>query len=327
MNGPFQRRDIGLMVKALDEDSSITQSYLGTLLASYGLTDLEGNREKRATFLIKSIFDGPNGQENLRELLNEVYWEDSRADSRRGLASSDRLMQRLNELFDLDEDGIPPIASSYSSSATANPLAQSTRIHSVAMQPTGGPAVQQSTVPEPSGTTPHNSRVFVVHGRDDYAHQELNKFLHHLGLRVYSWNQAKLDAPGQQPTTLEIVRTGLNHCQAILVLFTPDDVANVKPEFVKPNDGPHEINPTGQARQNVIFEAGMAIAAAPTKTLFLRYGETREISDISGHNWTSLSNDWSERQLLVEQLKKLELDVDGTKNFGDTNHGDFPPRS
>jgi len=311
----------------MDEDSSITQSYLGTLLASYGLDDIEGNREKRATFLIKSIFNGRNGQENLRELLNEVYWEDPRSFSRRGLGSSDRLMQRLNELFELDEDGIPPIAGGNHSAATASPPAQSTQTHSVAVQPTGGPAVPQTSVLEPASTAAHNSRVFVVHGRDDYAHQELNKFLHHVGLRVYSWNQAKLDAPGSQPTTLEIVRTGLNHCQAILVLFTPDDVANVKPEFAKPNDGPHEINPTGQARQNVIFEAGMAIAAAPTKTLFLRYGETREISDISGHNWTSLSNDWAERQLLVEELKKLGLDIDGTKNFGDTSHGDFPPRS
>jgi hypothetical protein len=70
----------------------------------------------------------------------------------------------------------------------------------------------------------------------------------------------------------------------------------------------------------------MAIAAAPDKTILVRYGKTREISDISGHNWTSLSNSWEERKLFVEQLKKLELDVDDSKNFGDQSHGDFPSR-
>jgi predicted nucleotide-binding protein len=324
VSGPFLRRDIGLIVKAMDDDSTITQSYLGTLFASYGIDEIAGNREKRATFLVKSMLDGFKGQETLRALLNEIYWEDSRSEFRRGVASSSRLMKRLNELFAIDDDGIPPITST---DARPVPVArpESPPVSSNHVQ-TGAATVTSASTQAPLNGVSHNSRVFVVHGRDDYAHRELSKFLHHIGLRVYSWNQAKLDAPGSTPTTLEIVRTGLNHCQAIIVLFTPDDIAHVRPDFAKSDDGPHETQPTGQARQNVIFEAGMAIAAAPDKTILVRYGKTREISDISGHNWTSLSNSWEERKLFVEQLKKLELDVDDSKNFGDQSHGDFPSR-
>jgi predicted nucleotide-binding protein len=88
----------------------------------------------------------------------------------------------------------------------------------------------------------------------------------------------------------------------------------------------HEAEATGQARQNVIFEAGMALAVAPARTLLVRYGKTQKMSDIDGHNWTTLSNQYPERKLFLGESTKAGLDVDEHMDITDTKHGDFPPR-
>jgi Predicted nucleotide-binding protein containing TIR-like domain len=44
--------------------------------------------------------------------------------------------------------------------------------------------------------------------------------------------------------------------QAVVVLFTPDDLAQLRTDLLDASDGSHERKLSGQPRANVLFEAG-----------------------------------------------------------------------
>lgn len=145
--------------------------------------------------------------------------------------------------------------------------------------------------------------------------------LKQMDIRPITWNEAVSLSPSQN--TLDIVMAGISHAQAVIVLFTPDDLARLKDEFLKDDDGPHERYQTGQARPNVILEAGIAYAKEPTKTIFARVGKTREISDIAGFNWVQLSQDYNDRDRLRRELLKAGVELDQTANIIDEAAGKF----
>ncbi len=64
--------------------------------------------------------------------------------------------------------------------------------------------------------------------------------------------------------------------------MTPDDIARVKDEFIKSEDFEYEREPTGQPRQNVLIEAGMALGLFFNRTVLLQFGQLRPPSDIAG---------------------------------------------
>jgi predicted nucleotide-binding protein len=97
---------------------------------------------------------------------------------------------------------------------------------------------------------------------------------------------------------------------AVVVLMTPDDLGKVKPEFSDPSDDPREGRYTGQARQNVVFEAGWAMGADPEHVVLVRVGDVRMLSDIDGLNYVHLTGDISSRKSLVSRLKNCGLAVD-----------------
>lgn len=180
----------------------------------------------------------------------------------------------------------------------------------------------QQFEPIAKSSTPSRKRsVFIVHGRDMSNKNALVALLKQMDIRPITWNEAVSLSPSQN--TLDIVMAGINHAQAVIILFTPDDLARLKNEFLKDDDGPHERNETGQARPNVILEAGIAYAKEPTKTIFARVGKTREISDIAGFNWVQLSQDYNDRDRLRRELLKAGVELDHTTNLIDEAAGKF----
>ncbi|WP_144832525.1 TIR domain-containing protein [Microbacterium sp. BH-3-3-3] len=169
-----------------------------------------------------------------------------------------------------------------------------------------------TSAPEPrKAAEAHTSRyVFVVHGRDTTAHKSLVAFLTSLDLRVVTWDEATTHAGGGTPHTLDIVRAGIDMSDAVVVLMTPDDLGYVKHDFFQPGrDDPREASPSGQARQNVIFEAGWAMALRPDKVVLVRIGDVRPLSDIDGLNYVWLRNDVDSRRALITRLINCELAV------------------
>ncbi len=65
-----------------------------------------------------------------------------------------------------------------------------------------------------------------------------------------------------------------------------------------------------QPRQNVIYEAGMAMALAPTRTLIVATPGTKTLSDLAGRHVAYLSNSLQARKRVVGRLQTMGLRVD-----------------
>jgi predicted nucleotide-binding protein len=145
--------------------------------------------------------------------------------------------------------------------------------------------------------------VFVVHGRDLKARAELTHFLASLEIKILEWNKAVTLTKKPNPYIGEVIDAGFQHSQAIVVLFTPDDEARLKATFVKTADQAFERNLTGQPRQNVTFEAGMALSKYPGNTVLVRVGNIRPMSDIGGLHILQLADSAATRKSFVSKLK------------------------
>ncbi len=153
--------------------------------------------------------------------------------------------------------------------------------------------------------------VFLVHGRDLEARDALIELLHGFDLRVVTWREAASRAgEGGTPYTGDIVRAGMDMADAVVVLLTPDDVGYVRPKFRQHRDGADELRPTGQARLNVIFEAGMAMALGRGRVVIVEVGATRGLSDTAGIHTIRLRDDVDSRKDLAFRLRDAGLTVD-----------------
>jgi predicted nucleotide-binding protein len=98
----------------------------------------------------------------------------------------------------------------------------------------------------------------------------------------------------------------------VVVLMTPDDLAYLKEEFRHAGDPPHEVEATGQARPNVLFEAGMAMGRDEGRTVLVELGALRPFSDVGGRHVIRLNNTTQRRQEFATRLQAAECPVDLT---------------
>jgi predicted nucleotide-binding protein len=139
----------------------------------------------------------------------------------------------------------------------------------------------ESTAPERSSGTraTDRSKVFVIHGRDAEAKAAVFELLGAFGLRPLEWEELVKATGELNPDVLDVVVKGFEMAQAALVLFTPDDVVELHPELQDPD---HREERSCQPRPNVLLEAGMARVLHPDRTLIVRLGNLRMITDITG---------------------------------------------
>ncbi len=158
------------------------------------------------------------------------------------------------------------------------------------------------------------SKVFVVHGRNLQARDGIFDFLRTIGLNPIEWSQALNLVETAGPFVGEILEKAFQNAQAVVVLLTPDDLAHLKEKYVQLGDPPHEKEPTGQPRPNVLFEAGMAFGSHPDRTILVEIGKCRPFSDIAGRYVIRWDNTSMRRQDLVNALKraKCKVEADGT---------------
>lgn len=174
-------------------------------------------------------------------------------------------------------------------------------------------AGEQRPVAARTRETELDNAVFVIHGRDKKARREFYAFLRAIGLRPVEWAEVLGETGKGLPHIGEVLRTVMSRGRAIIVFSTPDDVAALKPEHAD-DDEDRDLMLTGQARPNVIFEAGMAFALEPDRTLLVEFGKVRRFTDIDGYHAVRLDNGSEKRKLLAQRLKDIgcPVNLDGS---------------
>jgi predicted nucleotide-binding protein len=162
----------------------------------------------------------------------------------------------------------------------------------------------------PTGKNPQI--VFVVHGRNEVARKTMFDFLRAIGLKPLEWSEAVKATGEASPYIGQILDKAFSIAQAIVVLMTPDDEAWLRKEFHLSHDAPYEKEPTGQARPNVLFEAGMAMGRNPTQTVLVELGTLRPFSDVGGRHVLRMNNSIERRQELADRLKTAGCPVNLT---------------
>ena len=156
--------------------------------------------------------------------------------------------------------------------------------------------------------------VFVVHGRNEHARRAMFDFLRAIGLQPLEWLQAVKATGKTAPYIGEILDAAFSMAHAVVVLLTPDDEARLQQQFRKSNDESYEINLSGQARPNVLFEAGMAMGRDPNCTVLVELGRIRPFSDVAGRHVIHLNNTPEQRQELAQRLQSAgcPVNLEGT---------------
>lgn len=124
-------------------------------------------------------------------------------------------------------------------------------------------------------SAPAASKVFIVHGHDSIAREQLELVIHKLGLDPYVLQ----NTGGGGLTIIEALEaeigTRAGSAKFGIVLLTPDDVGYAKAA------GDKEAQP--RARQNVVLEMGMLISALGRKNVAILKKQHLEIpSDAQG---------------------------------------------
>lgn len=147
-------------------------------------------------------------------------------------------------------------------------------------------------------------------------------FLRSINLNPIEWTQAIKLTGKASPYVSEILDAAFREAAAVVVLLSPDDDAKLKTRFLKPSDPTYEKKLTGQARPNVLFEAGMAFGRNPDSTVLVQIGELRPFSDVGGRHVLHLSDSTESRQEFITKLANAGCNVDASGTDWHTD-GDF----
>lgn len=149
-------------------------------------------------------------------------------------------------------------------------------------------------------------RIFVVHGHDTEARDQLELVLRRLGLEPF----ILMNTSGGGMTIIEALegQIGRDYSAAFgIVLLTPDDFGYAK------GDGPDKAEP--RARQNVILETGMLLSSLTRERIALLVkGHVEMPSDLQGIIEFRFNEHVREIvPKLCERLREAGIDIDASK--------------
>ena len=178
---------------------------------------------------------------------------------------------------------------------------------------TGPPGYTSERAPKTdpaSGTDANKREVFVVRGRNDKARDVLFDFLRAIDLRPLELTDAVPTVGKTLPYIGELLDTAFKRANAVVVLFTPDDEARLREQYRRHSDPDFEVVLSGQARPNVLFEAGMAMGLNKDHTVLVELGWLKPFSDIAGLHVIRLVDSPASRQELAQRLELAGCPVD-----------------
>jgi predicted nucleotide-binding protein len=151
----------------------------------------------------------------------------------------------------------------------------------------------------------NKAQIFIVHGHDVNARDQLELALHRLGLQPF----VLMNASGEGKTIIEALEGHIGKDYASdfgIVLMTPDDVGYAK------QDGQEKSEP--RARQNVILETGMLLSSLTRSRMALIVKGHLELpSDLQGIIQLRYNDHIREIvPKLCQRLREVGFDIDAT---------------
>jgi predicted nucleotide-binding protein len=187
-------------------------------------------------------------------------------------------------------------------------------------------SARRSAAPAPRRRARRKKEVVLVYGRNEQITRDMKALLRAMGLTPIDFPQALRRTRSGAPFIGEVLDSALKKDQPVLVLLTPDDAARLQPAYRKGSDGAYESKLTGQARPNVLFEAGMAIGRSPRSTVIVEVGKLRPFSDVAGRHAVHLDDEVASHLELATKLENAGCAVDRSGDDWQTG-GDFRIRS
>ena len=149
------------------------------------------------------------------------------------------------------------------------------------------PAKKQGVSPSPS-----KKKVFIVHGRDNEAKQEVSRYIESLGIDVIILHEQASSGM----TIIEKIEHYSNEADFALVLYTACDLGRGINET--------KVHPKNRARQNVVFEHGYLMAKLGRENVCaLVKGEIETPNDISGVVYVGLDTAGAWKLEINKELK------------------------
>lgn len=178
---------------------------------------------------------------------------------------------------------------------------------------------------EPGGSERHalaqdQTVVMVVHGHDSEAHHALFDWLRAVGLTPREWTELVQGSGSASPFIGQVLDRAFEEAQAVVVLFTPDEHVATREDLANGS-----LSWRLQARPNVLFEAGMAFATHPNRTVLVVLGPQDMPSDLAGRHFVRLDGSGAALQELSSRLEAAGCPIRRTGTQW-LDSGRFPSR-
>lgn len=188
---------------------------------------------------------------------------------------------------------------------------------------TAAPLVRKQSNEGRRKMKPPGKSVWIVHGRDEKLRRAMFDFVRSIGLEPLEWSSAVKATRKGSPYPGEVLDKAFAKASAVIVLLTPDDEAQLKKAHWRKGEEAYEKKLTGQARPNVLFEAGMAFGTHPSQTVLVEVGKLRPFSDTLGRLVVRMNDTAVKRKELADRLAAAGCVVDTSSSNAWMEAGDF----
>lgn len=270
LSQPLEQRCRELLSRCVefDTDESMRNSFDGVVKQYSRFVHEKNTRDERIRECIRGFKDRSSGGKSILALyldeLSERYPEfDDTGVALKGLAGSILLAQEA-------ENG----ATTYSPQQVVNKIA----VHQDALE-----IVKQE--------------VLVIWGQNDAAKIEVFGFLKGAGFSPVDLGSVVVRTGKNAPSANEVLHTAFATVQAVVIVFTGDDMAVSKGNLKREQ----ELSP--QPRADLLFIAGVAAGINADRTIVVALGKLRPFADLLGRHVMLLTNKQESRNSFMTRLQ------------------------
>jgi hypothetical protein len=171
---------------------------------------------------------------------------------------------------------------------------------------------------------PNAREVVVIHGRGTARTAFFFELLRRLNLRPLAFDELIARSGTSNPSVRAVVRLAFARAQAVIVLFTGDDLVSLRTDLRGAPDREGAAAPAPHPHLRVIFEAGVAVALQHTRTIIVEVPPLGGLLDLADLPVVRFATGGAEeRAQLVRRLRAAGCELETARNHWLTL--EFPP--